>query len=72
MYKAVSFKITPNFNTKRKTSWNMSFAKSCIRYKIIDEETGEVLDDADGYGYKTAMKAMNAYRYKLEKKERNW
>ena len=72
MYKAVSFKTTPNYNLKRKTSWDISFAKSYIRYQIIDEETGEVLDDANGYGYKTAMKAMNAYRYKLEKKERNW
>jgi len=34
------------------------------RYRIIDAETGEVLDDAQGYGFKTAQKAYACYAYK--------
>ena len=34
------------------------------RYVIVDEETGEVLDDAQGYGYKTKQKAWAALAYK--------
>ena len=34
------------------------------RYMIVDENTGEVLDDAQGYGYKTAQKAHLAWNYK--------
>lgn len=35
-----------------------------IRYVIVDKDTGEILDDAQGYGYKTAQKAYAAYGYK--------
>lgn len=34
------------------------------RYVVVDETTGEVLDDAQGYGYKTAQNAHRAYSYK--------
>lgn len=34
------------------------------RYVIADTETGEVIDDAQGYGYKSAQKAYAAYGYK--------
>ena len=34
------------------------------RYVVLDAGTGEVLDDAQGYGYKTAQKARTAYAYK--------
>lgn len=34
------------------------------RFVVIDEVTGEVLDDAQGYGYKTAQNAHRAYGYK--------
>lgn len=34
------------------------------RYVVIDETTGEVLDDAQGYGYKSAQNAHRAYSYK--------
>lgn len=33
------------------------------RYVIINSETGEVLDDAQGYGYRTPQKAYAAYSY---------
>lgn len=34
------------------------------RYCIVSTITGEILDDAQGYGYKTAQKAYAAYAYK--------
>lgn len=33
------------------------------RWAIIDEETNEVLDDAQGYGYKSAQNAYRGYSY---------
>jgi hypothetical protein len=34
------------------------------RYVVVDEATGAVLDDAQGYGYKTAQNAHRAHAYK--------
>lgn len=34
------------------------------RYVVVDEAAGEVLDDAQGYGYKTAQNAHRAHAYK--------
>ena len=34
------------------------------RYIIIDTDTGEVLDDANGYGFKTAQGAHRCWGYK--------
>ena len=34
------------------------------RYVIVDDTTGEILDDARGNGYRTERKAILAYRYK--------
>ena len=34
------------------------------RYVIIDKETGEILDDANGYGYKSKQKAYAGYGWK--------
>lgn len=34
------------------------------RYVMIDTRTGEILDDAQGYGYKTIKKAFAAFCYK--------
>ena len=34
------------------------------RYVIIDTESGEVLDDAQGYGYRTPQKAYAGYGWK--------
>ena len=35
------------------------------RYVVVDGATGAVLDDANGYGYKTEKNALRAYYYKL-------
>lgn len=35
-----------------------------VRYILINTETGEVIDDAQGYGFKTPQKAYAAYTHK--------
>lgn len=43
------------------------------RYVVIDEDTGEILDDAQGYGYKNIKGAYSAWNYKhkdQDKKEK--
>lgn len=40
-----------------------------IRYRIINEENGSVLDDAQGYGYKSAQNAYKAFGYKTKTKK---
>lgn len=34
------------------------------RYIVVDAESGKTLDDANGYGYKSAQKAHAAFGYK--------
>lgn len=34
------------------------------RYVIVDKTTGEILDDAQGYGYKSPQKAYACFGYK--------
>lgn len=41
------------------------------RYVVISPDTGEVLDDAQGYGYRTAQKAHAAYAYKIRDKNKD-
>lgn len=48
-YKAVQYKVKNTYE---------------MRFCIVSTETGEILDDAQGYGYKTAQKAYAAYAYK--------
>ena len=38
--------------------------KAGIRYAIKDIETGEIVDDAQGYGYRSAQKAYAGWAYK--------
>ena len=38
-------------------------------YVIVDEETGEILDDANGYGYKTGQAAHKGWAYKSKPRE---
>lgn len=39
------------------------------RYAIVDMDTGEIFDDAQGYGYRTKRKAYAALAYKRRPKE---
>lgn len=41
------------------------------RFQIISTETGEILDDAQGYGYKTAQKAYAGFAYKNRDKSKD-
>ena len=41
------------------------------RYVVVDKDTGEVLDDAQGYGYKSAQKAHAAYAYKTRDRSKD-
>ena len=41
------------------------------RYCIVDVNTGEVLDDAQGYGYRTQQKAYAAYAYKTRDRSKD-
>lgn len=36
------------------------------RYEVVDRATGAVLDDAQGYGFKTKTGACKCYGYKLK------
>ncbi len=58
-YRAAGYKVTSNDGY-----WE-------IRYRIVDKETGNVLDDAQGYGYKTAQNAYAAYGYKHRDKSKD-
>lgn len=40
------------------------------RFICIDESTGEILDDAQGWGYKSMQKAYAAYNYKHPTQEK--
>lgn len=42
-----------------------------VRFIIIDAETGETLDDAQGYGYKTAQNAYRCWYYKHRDKSKD-
>jgi len=35
-----------------------------IRFVLVDTETGEIVDDAQGYGYTSAVGAHKAYGWK--------
>lgn len=39
------------------------------RYRIVDAKTNKVIDDAQGYGFKTYQKAFACLYYKLNKNE---
>lgn len=41
------------------------------RYIIVDAETGEILDDAQGYGYKTKQNAYKCWGYKHSDKHKS-
>lgn len=41
------------------------------RFVVVDAETGKILDDAQGYGYKSAQKAHVAYSYKTRDKSKD-
>ncbi len=73
--KAIRFdkKIHHKEVINKKEPWESHLAYDTYdtRYYIVDTETGEILDNAQGYGYKTAQKAYAAYAYKNRNKEKD-
>lgn len=67
-YKAIQYKVTTHHDAvvDKEEPWNNTPAYDTfeMRYCIVSTDTGEVLDDAQGYGYKTAQKAYAAFAYK--------
>ena len=41
------------------------------RFVVVDKNTGEILDDAQGYGYKAIRNAYAAYAYKTRDKSKD-
>ena len=39
------------------------------RFAIVDADTGEVFDDAQGYGYRSEEKALSAFKYGAYRRE---
>ncbi len=74
-YKAVLYTVTKHHGTALfgKEAWDNEPAYDTVekRYCIVSTETGEILDDAQGYGYKTAQKAYSAYAYKTRDKTKD-
>jgi len=40
------------------------FDRTETRWRLVDESTGRIVDDAQGHGYKTAQAAHSAHGYK--------
>lgn len=55
----------------KKTYKAVPYNRNGTRFCIVSTETGEILDDAQGYGYKTAQKAYAAYGYKTRDKSKD-
>ena len=45
--------------------------KDKYRYIVVDSETGDILDNAQGYGYKSENNAHKGYWYKLKRFSQN-
>ena len=64
-YKAISIIVTQ----KPRTEYDSETREK--RYVIIDTESGEIVDDAQGYGYKSAQKAYAGWSYKNRDKSKD-
>ena len=54
-----------------KVDYDYGITETETRYRIVSTETGEILDDAQGYGYRTAQKAYAAYSYKTRDRSKD-
>lgn len=74
-YKAIQYKVITHHEEiiDNDEPWNNipAYDTSEVRYCIISTEKGEILDDAQGYGYKTARNAYSAYAYKIRDKSKD-
>ena len=74
-YKAIQYKVAIHHKAivDKNKPWNNTPAYDTyeMRFCIVSTDTGEILDDAQGYGYKTAQKAYAAYGYKTRDKTKD-
>ncbi len=74
-YKAVAYELVTHHPTIKEGEYPCdvlpAYDERETRYRIEDVNTGEVLDDAQGHGYKTARKAYVGYSYKTGSKKKN-
>jgi hypothetical protein len=74
-YKAIPYtmKIHHDSVTDEEEPWNNVPEYDTVetRFCIVSVETGEILDDAQGYGYKSAQKAYAAYGYKTRDRSKD-
>lgn len=74
-YKAIPFTKTTHHEEVKNNNepWenHPAYDTTETRFCIVDANTGEVLDDAQGYGYKTAQKAYAGYSYKNRDKSKD-
>ena len=74
-YKAMPFTRTTHhdevINNNEPWENHPAYDTTETRFCIVDANTGEVLDDAQGYGYKTASKAYAGYFYKNRDKSKD-
>lgn len=64
----------PNANNKREVTVIKDEGLSSrydSRFVVVDKTTGEVLDNAQGYGYRTPQKAYAAWNYKNRDKKKD-
>lgn len=65
-YKAIPFKVITHHDevVDNNEPWenHPAYDTTETRFCIVDANTGEMLDDAQGYGYKTAQKATKQHR----------
>lgn len=74
-YKAERYKVIKHHEAVfvKNEPWNdmPEYDTFEMRFRIVSTETGAVLDDAQGFGYKTAQKAYAAYTYKNRDKSKD-
>ena len=74
-YKAIQYKVAIHHEAivDKKEPWNNTpeYDTYEMRFCIVSTDTGEILDDAQGYGYRTAQKAYSAYAYKTRDKTKD-
>ena len=73
-YKAVAYTVITHHEEKKGTEpwdWEPEYDTVETRYRIESTETGEVLDDAQGYGYRTAQNAYASFEYKNRDKSKD-
>ena len=74
-YKAIQYKVAIHHESivDKNEPWNNTPAYDTyeMRFCIVSTDTGEILDDAQGYGYRTAQKADSAYAYKTRDKTKD-